>query len=201
MRRTLINTLLCCLALVFSSCMKETGETILLPVKSKRIPVTVLTEEQQKELAEYFPIHEGDTPPDIAGFYITAPMQLVYASDGYHNDFYDLRWNVEPLDWWNHTVYSEWQNTASGTTIEAHVIGKDSEFTLYTISHVVNEDENWNCDLVTLVSGRKSDEGIANYHYAIVMFNKHDDNGQLMGPDYYRIFIDGDGLAERRDEQ
>lgn len=185
------------MALILSGCMKETGETILLPVKNTRVPFTVLSEEEQDELSRYFPIFEGDTPPDIAGTYLTAPMRLIHASDNYSNNFYDMYWKVTPLDWWNRTTYNEWQNTASGTAVEAHLIGTGSLFTLYTINHVVNEDEGWSCDLVTLVSGRMLANGIGNYRYAIVMRNKYDEHGQLMEPNYYRVFIDGDGLTSR----
>ena len=189
--------LLCCLMPTLTGCMKETGEIILLPIKNKQIPVTVLSKELQSELSRYIPIHEGDTPPDIAGVYLTSPMRLKYASDGYSNDFYDMNWKVEPLGWWNRTTYSEWQNTVAGSAIEAHMIGSNELFTMYTIDHVVNEDEGWCCDLVTLVSGRRTTDGIADYHYAIVMRDKWDENGQLMEPDYYRVFTDGDGLASK----
>lgn len=197
MQRTLITTLLCCFAVVFSSCMKETGETILLPVKGSKIPLSVLTEEMQAELADHMPIHEGDTPPDISGTYQTSPMCLIYASDGYSNEFYDMRWQVDAIDWWNSTTYFEWQNTASGSAIEAHLIGTGDSFTLYTIDHVVNDTDGWSCELITVVSGKKVAGGIANYRYAIVMRNKRDENGLLMEPDYYRVFADGDGLASQ----
>jgi len=197
MQRKLIPILLCCLVMATTSCMKEAGETILLPVKSKCIPVTVLTKEQQKELAEYFPIYEGDAPPDIAGTYLTSPMHLIYASDGYNNEFYDMRWQVDELDWWNSTTYLEWQNTTSGSAIEAHLIGADDNFTLYTIDNVVNETVGWSCELITVVSGKKTTGGISDYRYAIMMRNKRDANGLLMEPDYYRVFADGDGLASK----
>lgn len=195
MRRKLIPLLLCCFVLATTSCMKETDETILLPVKAWKLPVTVLSDEMQEELSEYMPIYEGDTPPNITGTYITAPVHLVHASDGYSNEFYDMRWQVEQVDELNRTIYHEWQDEASGLSVTAYLIGKGDCFTLYSIDHIINEQAGWSCELITVVSGKKITGGISDYHYAIVMRNKVDEQGQLMEPDYYRVFDDADGVA------
>ena len=177
--------------------MKETGETILLPVKAWQLPVTVLSKDMQAEMSEYMPFYEGDKPPDITGTYITAPMHLVYASDGYSNEFYDMRWQVDQLDALNRTTYHEWQEAAAGSSITAYLIGNKDCFTLYSIDSITNEEDGWSCEVITVVSGKKVTGGIADYHYAIVMRNKVDEQGQLMEPDYYRVFDDADGVASK----
>ncbi len=195
MPRIIRTIFLCFLGALTTGCMKESGETVLLPVLDKTVPVTVIPGEIQGAIEAWMPIHTGDTPPDIAGTYLASPLTLVYASDDYASDFFDLMWQVDSLDGWNRTTYNEWQAGVTGNAVEAHVIGEGDCFTLFTIEHVVNEEAGWSCDVSMLVSGRKTSAGIKNYAYAVVMRNKVDANGDLMEPDYFRVFTDGDGLS------
>lgn len=191
------NTILwaCCMMMPVVSCMKATDETIVIPVRNKVIPESVLSHDYQDSISRYMPIYEGDTPPNIEGSYVAAPMTLVYASDGFNNDFYNLFWKTSEQNWWNRVTYHEWQGNAAGTASEAWVIGYDNYFTMYTVERSRNENQGWNYDAVLVLSGEKTDAGIVNYHYAIVMRNKYDDCDVLIEPDSYRIFMDGDSLS------
>lgn len=199
MTNSIRKILVLCLpaAMLLTGCMKESNETILLPVKNKQIPTTVLSAEEQQMLSRYMPINEGLTPPDITGTYLASPMQLAYASDGYYNDFYDVRWEVEGLDGWNRTTYREQQGSSTGTANDAYLIGSRDLFTMYAIDHVTNETQGWEYDLVMVVSGKRTPAGIADYRYAIIMRNKRDEHGRLMEADSYRVFTDGDGLSSK----
>lgn len=186
-----------CIILLVVGCMEDTDESIILPIINERIPGHVVSEEMLDTLRQYIPVYEGTTPPNIGGGYFVSPFSLLYASDGYEGDFHDLQWYVAPLDVWNQTRYSESQSTAEGTGTEAYVIGSGNRFTLFTIDEVVNEPAGWRCSMLTLISGEKSDNGIGNLRYAILMLDKRDEHEVLIAPDSYRIFVDGDGFSPR----
>lgn len=192
MRRCIFIIALCVMAV---SCMKDSCETIWLPVLNDRIPERVLSSDEQDSLRQYMPIYEGFTPVNVDGEYMASPMKLVYASDGFSGQFYDMRWELVDQNGRNVATYKEWQNNATGSTKEAHVIGEGEKVTVYTVEKAVDETLGWSCDMVTVMSGVKTDNGIKGYSYAIVMRNKCDDNGIIIEPDSYRVFTDGDGLS------
>jgi hypothetical protein len=175
--------------------MKETDDTVWLPVPNGKIPYEVLSAAEQDTLQQHMPIYEGVTPPNIVGDYLASPMTLQYASDRYEGAFYDLHWRVEKQNERNMATYKEWQRTAVGDGKEAHVIGEQGKFTAYTIEQTVDESRGWSCEQVTVISGTKTADGIEGYSYAIVMRNKQDENGVLIEPDSYRVFTDGDGIS------
>lgn len=183
------------LPLLLTGCMKETDETVLLPVRGVRIPETVLSAEEQDAVSQYMPIYEGCTPPNVEGDWLASPMTLTFASDNYAGEFYDLHWRVERQNRRNLAKYKEWQNTASALGKEAHIIGEGDNFTMYTIEQSVNESRGWSCEQVTVISGTKTANGIEGYRYAVVMRNKTDERGIIIEPDSYRVFTDGDGIS------
>lgn len=195
MRKCLFIVAVCVLAV---SCMKDTDETIWLPVLNDRIPERVLSADEQDSLRQYMPIYEGFTPDNVDGDYMSSPMKLVYASDGFEGEFYDMRWVLADQNGRNVASYKEWQETAAGATKEAHVIGEGKKVTIYTVEKAVDEQVGWSCDMVTVISGEVLETGIRGYSYAIVMRNKCDENGVIIEPDSYRVFTDGDGMASRR---
>ena len=188
-------TLILLLPLLLSGCMKETNETFWLPVLGEKIPEMVLTAAEQDSLRQYMPIYEGGTPANVEGDYLASPMTLVHASDGFAGTFYDLHWKVEKQNGRNLAIYKEWQNSAVGNGKEAHVIGEGEKFTMYTIEQSVNESRGWSCELVTVVSGEKGEDGLKGFSYAVVMRNKRDEHGIIIEPDSYRVFNDGDGVS------
>lgn len=175
--------------------MKDTGETIWLPMLNDRIPERVLSLDEQDSLRQFMPIYEGFTPVNVDGQYLAAPMKLIYASDGFSGEFYDMRWKVADQNGRNVASYNEWQESAVGENKEAHVIGEGEKITIYTIEKAVDETLGWSCEMVTVISGLKQQNGIKDYSYAIVMRDKRDENGVIIEPDSYRVFKDGDGLS------
>ena len=182
-------------ASLLAGCMKDGEDMLLLPVQNDRIPATVLSAAELDSLSQYMDINEGNNPPNIAGIYEVSPVQLLYSTEGYYDNFYDFRMHVVSQNGRNLAVYRESQNAVTSDGIEAYVIGDGNLFTLYTIEKSVNIVDGWSCELTTIVSGRKTAEGIADFRYAILLRNKQDDEGRLVAPDSFRIFTDGDGLA------
>lgn len=188
-------TIILLLPVLLSGCMKETNETVLLPVRGVKIPEAVLSAAEQDALSDYMPIYEGGTPPNIEGDWLASPMTLTFASDNYAGDFYDLHWRVEKQNGRNLAKYKEWQNTASALGKEAHIIGEGDNFTMYTIEQSENEARGWSCEQVTIISGTRTGDAVEGYYYAVVMRNKTDERGVIIEPDSYRVFTDGDGVS------
>ena len=185
-----------CVALLLSGCMKDTDETVLLPVLGGRIPFSVLSADEQDSLRLYMPIYEGITPPRMEGDWVVSPMTLKYASDGFVGEFYDMKWHVEGHNERTVASYKEWQNTSTASTKDAHIIGEGDNFTLYTVEQFENATRGWSCKQVTVVSGTLLNNRIKNYSYAVVLRDKRDDNDVVIDPDSYRVFVDGDGTAQ-----
>ena len=77
--------------LLFSGCLKEGTDTIVLPIPDGKIPYSVIPENLQDSLrTRGLDIHEGLNPDTLNGKFLAAPMILRYASDNYQEDFYDL---------------------------------------------------------------------------------------------------------------
>ena len=85
-----LRVLLVLLALpvfLFTGCLKEGDDTIVLPLPYGKIPYDVIPERIQDSLMLHgFVINEGVYPPSIEGKYVASPMDVQYASDNYFNE-------------------------------------------------------------------------------------------------------------------
>lgn len=192
--------------MLFTSCVKEGDETIVIPLPDGKIPYSVISESLQDSLlANGFTINEGINPPNIEGVYLAAPLDLHYASDGYSNKFYDLTMTLTGQKMRGMITYSEMQrNTVLGSSIEAQVIGHDSCFTMYCYQYISENSgatQLWKCKIVTVVSGISTDDGFRNCQYSYIMLDREAINdyylSQLAAYETFRIYYDGDRLAEK----
>lgn len=194
------------IGLLFTSCLKDGDDTIVLPLPDGKIPYSVISEELQDSLKNNgFVIHEGITPQNIEGSYLAAPLTLHYASDGYTNNFYDLTMTFRNQMQRGMVTYSERQrDTVEGASIAAQVIGHDSCFTMYCYQYVANYSgaiRLWNCKIATVVSGIITKNGIRDCQYSYIMLEKEaiNDNylSQLAKDETFRIYKDGDSMATK----
>lgn len=196
--------------MMFSSCLKEGDDTIVLPLPDGKIPYSVIPKNLQDSLVAHgFVIHEGIEAPNIEGKFLSSPMVLQYASDNYQNDFYDLYMRYAGQTRRGLIQYSESQrDTVVGISQEANVIGSDSNFTMYcyqTISaNNSRGDTLYRCKTASVVSGIITESGIKDCQYSYVMLDKwaRNDYYYSMIPEAntYRIWNDGDSLAIRLSE-
>jgi hypothetical protein len=197
---------------IFTGCLKEGDDTIVLPLPNGKIPYDVIPERIQDSLTRYgFVINEGVYPPsNIEGKYVASPMDIQYASDNYHNPNFrylymafagqQRRGKINYSQVQYDTIFlNEQQFTdAIGDASRAHVIGEDSNFTMYCIQTITIDPNCW-CSTASVVSGTLTKAGIKNCQYAEYILDKQDDPNQprLSEVGTYRIWNDGDGFATK----
>lgn len=193
--------------MMFSGCLKEGDDTLVLPVPDGKIPYNVIPQRLQDSLiAHGFNIHEGMTPPTLNGSYLASPMDLTYASDSYQNLFYDLYMTFSGQTQRGKVKYTESQrDTINGTSFFADVIGTDSSFTMYCYQNIAScgsqGDTLWRCTTTTIVSGQLSPEGIKECQYSNIVLDKWAADpyflSQMPDAGTFRIWTDGDSLARK----
>ena len=193
-----------CLPLMLPSCLTTGEDTIILPPTeevSAGIDVEAIPLSLQQELEVYMPIYEGSNPPVIEGAYLISPFKAVYASDNVFDPgdlAYDYKIRFTNQNTKNNTLlYNEMDmvEDSYASSDEVAIIGNGNDFTAYFISSGKSSGISYKA--ATLISGTWSGSGIKNLYYAFVMVDKGDDpNFILMGKDEFRVFTDGNGLAE-----
>lgn len=182
-----------CLLLLFTGCLKDDDETVLLPIPASKILGIDLPE----DFENHFHVNEGSNPPDVFGRFLATPMVVEYASDGYFNpEFYDLSFEFSHLYGRNTTMYGERQHSSSGRGTNAQVIGSGNDFTVFFYSELQDQIEQWKCKTATIISGTLLSNGISNFQYANIMIEKDDPLGKIMEVGQYHIFHDEDGFVE-----
>ena len=194
---------------LFTGCLKEGTETIVLPEPYGKIPYDVIPEQIQDELSmRGFIIHEGVNPVTIKGRFVASPMDRGYASDGYFNpNFRDLymefagqrpRGKIDYIQGQSDTIFLDEAliNDVIGNAERARVIGEDSNFTMYCIQTIRLDKASWS-KTASVVSGTFTKYGIKNFQYAEYIIDKDDEWGRISEVGTYRYWNDGDGLAEK----
>ena len=193
--------------LLFTGCLKDGDDTLVLPTPDGKIPYSVVPERLQDSLRDNgFVIHEGINPPTIVGKFRMSPMNLQYASDNYQNTFYDLVMTLTGQYRRGRISYSESQvDTVLGKATMASVIGEGDDFTMYCFQDIskINRagDTLYTCTSATVVSGSISKEGIKDCQYSNIILDKWAVNdyyaSQIPPVETFRIWNDGDSLATR----
>lgn len=206
-RLTILLMSLSCSILLFSSCLKDGDDTLVLPTPDGKIPYSVIPERLQDSLRDNgFVIHEGINPPSIVGKYLVSPMELQYASDHYQNNFYDLYMTYSGQYRRGPISYSETQiDTVLGKSSMANVIGQGNEFTMYCYQTVAKTNQRgdtlYSCSTATVVSGVIEEAGIKDCQYSNIVLDKKAINdyyaSQIPDPETFRIWNDGNKMADR----
>ncbi len=156
----------------------------------------------------YIPIYEGVNPPSIEGLYLMSPMTLNYTSDDSYKPgeiFADHYLSFYDQDMENNTInYYGWQVNGNGSIIGedlgegAFISGEGDVFSIFfsTSGESYYEDGTVYSTTALIVSGTKTSSGIKDVYYAFVITSKDDPNDHVMDVGEFRVFIDGDGLAQ-----
>ena len=194
--------------ILFSGCLKEGNDTIVLPIPDGKIPYSVIPEKLQDSLRlSGLTIHEGLNPDTINGRFVAAPMVLHYASDNYQELFYDLYMSFSGQTRRGLIKYYETQkrDDINGKSIMANVIGEGKDVTMYCYQNVFEcnqkGDTLWRSKTATVVSGTISEDGIKDCQYAHIVLDTWAADefhaSPLSKPGTYRIWYDGDKMAKR----
>jgi len=194
---------------LFTGCLKEGTDTIVLPYPYGKIPYDVIPQHIQDSLIDRgFVINEGVNPPTVKGKFLLSPMDGKYASDGYYNPVFRKlyvgfsgqmpRGKVNYIQGQSDTIFlNESQiNDVVGNAERARIIGEDSSFTLYCIQTIQVDKSSWS-KTASVVSGTLTKSGIKDCQYAEYIIEKNDESGRISELGTFRYWNDGDGLAEK----
>lgn len=183
---------------LFSSCLKNYNSTIALPEIGTA--ANVIPEEIREEFESKMDIYEGTNPPDITCSFVISDFILSYSSDGASSgkkyaDQYMRFYNKNG----NTYEYMGTQGTLEEYSPSVVVVGSGNNFTAYYVSTSNHSDgDAWTTE-ANLISGRITSDGIEDVTYAFIILDKYDPDQTIMGINEYRIFYDGDGLADYYD--
>ncbi|MDR2594821.1 MAG: hypothetical protein LBC87_08655 [Fibromonadaceae bacterium] len=165
------------------------------------VPASIIPPAIRTDIEKTMTIYSGTTPPDISGQYMADNLILIGSSiSGEKLDnladlyFAFVKGSNGAL------LYREKQSDsyAASDNVRVEVVGSGNNFTAYFES--VGESRGISTRMSTLISGTLTTSGIKNFNYAFVMLEKGSDpNNSLVPVNTYRVFKDGDGLAERYD--
>jgi hypothetical protein len=183
------------------------GKVICTDEQSGCVPSSVIPESIRVQFENIMPIYSGTNPPDISGQYLSKGQILVGSSlsndiVGSHYSSNDRAWAdkyyafIREAD--GKLSYKSKNGSSQGQSDEVtvvEIVGNDGNFTAYFFESDV--DNNSRSKSSVLISGTLTSSGISDYHYAFIMLEKDDPQNKLVEVGTYRIFKDGDGLAER----
>ncbi len=186
----------------FSGCMSDGAETIVLPDQNQGWggpPSSVIPDAIREQFESLMPIYSGATPPDISGQYVSNPHTLVGSSDGDYSPGYVFGDRYMAFFTGANGKVSYQGKQGSGTSaseeVIIEVIGSGNDFTAYLVT-TGESGGIWN-KMSVVISGTLTSSGISNFHYAFIMLEKDDPQNELVDVNTYRIFKDGNGLAEK----
>lgn len=193
------------LIIVFSSC--QNGPFPPPPPISGVVPDAVIPPEIRSQLEDLMPIYSGTTPPDISGEFLCDNTVLVGSSledDSFAINNSSYKWSDLYLAFIKSNgkyIYKEQNGSSSGgaddVTVTVTVVGKNKNFTAFFTDSVSDvSDNNYTATASTVISGTMNSDGISDFYYAFIMLEKTDPNNVLVPVNTYRVFNDGDGLAE-----
>ena len=200
----LLTGLLVAGGMMFTSCTKEDNPAVPpsdpTPTVDERIN-QVIPDDLREKVEEYITIYDGVNPPNVEGVYRLDPEVLVkstlsgdYAgkvfTSQYHR-YYNQDMKKNTIDMLYVTDgENEWMK-GSG----AFICGYDDKFTIYFNSYGQNGSVTFKMAIV--VSGSKTDAGIADLSWAFVMVEKGEDPyGDVVPVGTIRSFKDSDGLSD-----
>ena len=196
------------ITLIFSGCLYDGGETIVLPINDINPEQEIVTSEAippeiKSQFTNHMTIYEGSNPPIITGYYLLDPVKLVYTSDGDYEPgevFADKYIYFGEQNKWQIDEYRQKQAGNIGTAKDVVIVGSGKDFTAY---YIVEEYSDYDNDGVNesytkrsvLFSGTLTQDGIEDAQYAFIMLEAIDPLNKIMAENEFRIFKDGDGLA------
>lgn len=179
---------------------KENAPNVSVEVQS------ILSEIKSETLAQLkatgMEIHEGNTPPNVEGIYLSSPHILMKAHVG---DYYqvghrwpDYKYRIS-IQQNGYAVLDYKASDANASGQAVYVTGSGNKFTLYArVSGVEKGIQKMN---ITVLSGEITPEGIQNFKSSYVLTYKEGDtsNRVLMPVGASRVSGDQDKLAKKVD--
>jgi len=203
MKKIFLFALLPMVAVLLTSCSKSDSDDS--DVQDERLE-TVVPAQYQSTLLKHIPNYKGVNPPTLEGStYLISPKVLAYNSNETDSDYkpgnvYSDNYIVfTNLNTKRNTIDYRGYEVENGKKIGeqigdgAFISGEGNNFTIF-----VTSTYNYNgatMKRAQIISGTKTDQGLADLYYGFICVEKDDPYNKLMKVGEYRIFKDKDGLA------
>jgi hypothetical protein len=160
----------------------------------------------QKMKSLGMPIYGGDTPPLISESGEDIMFRInnfILVNSDIENDYPNKKFanllvllknqNNDKLTLDYQDTNEEFTSISTGRA--GYIVGEGNKFTLFIDKQNVKVDTESKADLVVVISGQLSAEGIINLYYANFMLNDYGDvNNIYIGNGQGRVIYDSDGL-------
>lgn len=164
------------------------------------VPGYVLPDEIYDEVARLIPIYSGLTPPDMTGEYVSSPHILVYLSyvdpdsiQLYGDRYIAFGYNNKQMNFYGKQYDPEQGGDIEEICYGVKITGENDCFTCYYV--VDGYPGGYYAQQSFIFSGKKTDEGLLDFHNAVVML-ENSGHPELPAKNSYKVLKDKDGLAE-----
>lgn len=144
------------------------------------------------------PVNTGEDPPYLEGTYLVTPFSLFSSSirgecpgqiySTYVVTFYEVSDDLQKF----RINYSN--GPESGFGVESAITGSGQDFTVF--ARIKSQYNGYKADLLHIVSGSVTDDGIRNLCFSSIIINNYGNPGQIwLDNGHGRAFIDSDGFS------
>ena len=146
-----------------------------------------------------FEIYGGMNPPDITGSYLANPFVLEASNvpgDFVGRTLADYKVTFDNVDLSNLELSLTYENGPErGIGIGSYIVGEGNRFSVF-LKVDVEHTSGYKAEAVTVISGVKTNLGIADFRTAVFVIEDFGDPGNyFIEIGQGRIVVDGDGLA------
>lgn len=183
---------------VFTSCKKDKEEDPQLSQEIKNIvPDSTLT----KIIALGMPVNKGSNPPSLVNIFKMSPLTLTATNIA--NDFAeghvfaDYKFRFYEQDNKKLTIkIDDKSGTQIGTGSGGFISGEGNDFSVFMKIHSISADSTSKADLLNIISGTITSDGIKNCYLSLFMLDDYGDpQGIYMENESGRVFNDSDGMS------
>ena len=193
MKKALITSyfVLAIYAFLFTSC----DETLTLSKDIKNIvPESTLTKITDLGM----PIHKGEKPTTLTNYYKASPFILKSSNipaDNIGRSFADYNFRLYDQDNANLSIKLDYLNgPESGTGLGGFISGSGNDFSVFVKVH--SKSSGTEADLIHIISGTITTNGIKDLYFANFMLNNNGNPGSVwIENEQGRIIYDSDGMS------
>jgi len=183
-------------SVVFTSCKKDEEAA---PQLSQDIKNIVPDSTLNKIISLGMPVNKGTNPPDLINIFKVIPFTL--KSTNVDNDFAigyvfsDYKFRLYDQDNEKLTIKLDYINgPESGTGYGGFISGDGNNFSVFVKVHALNGNNE--ADIIQIISGTITTEGIKDFYLSNFMINDYGDpNSVWIEEETGRVFYDSDGIS------
>lgn len=149
------------------------------------------------------PINEGKNPPNLEGIFLEEPHTLKSSNqegDEVGHEYASWKFRLFNQNNAKLSIQLEYKSgSTTGESTQSFISGSGNKFSIFL--QVKTYKDEYTADMVRIISGTMTADGIQNCHIALFMVDNHGDPGDnFLENGKGRVLYDSDGLAEKQTE-